>query len=83
MEAICKPIKERLLDRFNKAREVVGVNWRQSLAQSDPFFNTLEGAGWMNQTTGAVSKSTRISVDRIERVTLALEKVAGIEGSHI
>ncbi|WP_426292033.1 hypothetical protein ACN9ML_18520 [Dyadobacter endophyticus] len=83
MEAICKPIKERLLERFNNARKIVGASWRQALAESDPFFNTLEGAGWMNQTTGAATKSTRISVDRIERVTLALEKVAGIQGSHI
>lgn len=71
-------IKERLLFRFIKSRNIVGKNWRGVLAQSDPFFNTKLGGDYLTSVAQAVSDSSRGNVDRIERVTIALEKVAGI-----
>jgi hypothetical protein len=71
-------IKERLLIRFIKSRNIVGKNWRGVLASRDPFFNTKLGSDYLTSVAQAVSDSSRGNVDRIERVTLALEKVAGI-----
>lgn len=71
-------IKERLLIRFVKARNIVGKNWRGILAEADPFFNTKLGGDFLTSVAQAVSDSSRGNVDRIERVTVALEKVAGI-----
>ena len=71
-------IKERLLIRFIKSRNIVGKNWRGVLANQDPFFNTKLGADYLTSVAQAVSDSSRGNVDRIERVTVALEKAAGI-----
>lgn len=71
-------IKERLLIRFIQSRNIVGKNWRGVLAQRDPFFNTKLGGDYLTSVAQAVSDSSRGNVDRIERVTIALEKVAGI-----
>ncbi|SDF32529.1 hypothetical protein SAMN04487996_11025 [Dyadobacter soli] len=71
-------IKERLLSRFIRARNIVGKGWRGILADSDPFFNTKLGGDFLTSVAQAVSDSSRGNVDRIERVTVALEKVAGI-----
>ncbi|SEI97742.1 hypothetical protein SAMN05216327_10578 [Dyadobacter sp. SG02] len=71
-------IKERLLSRFIKSRSIVGKNWRVVLAANDPFFNTKLGGDFLTSVAQAVSDSSRGNVDRIERVTVALEKVAGI-----
>jgi hypothetical protein len=71
-------IKERLLTRFIKSRNIVGKNLRGVLAKSDPFFNTKLGGDYLTSVAQAVSDSSRGNVDRIERVTIALEKVAGI-----
>lgn len=71
-------IKERLLIRFIRSRNIVGKNWRGVLAASDPFFNTKLGGDYLTSVAQAVSDSSRGNVDRIERVTIALEKVAGI-----
>ncbi|QRQ99938.1 hypothetical protein [Dyadobacter sandarakinus] len=72
-------IKERLLIRFVRSRDIVGKNWRRVLADKDPFFNTKVGGDYLTSVAQAVSDSTRGNVDRIERVTIALEKVAGIK----
>jgi hypothetical protein len=72
------PIKQRLLSRFSKAREAVGPRWREILAHSDPFFNTRTGEAYMRSVAQARSDPNRGNVDRIERVTLALESIAGI-----
>jgi len=48
------------------------------LAENDPFFNTKLGGDYLTSVAQAVSDSSRGNVDRIERVTVALEKVAGI-----
>jgi hypothetical protein len=72
-------IKERLLIRFIKSRNQVGKNWRGVLASKDPFFNTKLGSDYLTSVAQAVSDSSRGNVDRIERVTVALEKVAGIK----
>jgi hypothetical protein len=71
-------IKERLLVRFIRSRNIVGKNWRGVLAQSDPFFNTKLGGDYLTSVAQAVSDNSRGNVDRIERVTISLEKVAGI-----
>ncbi|MCF2490946.1 hypothetical protein [Dyadobacter sp. CY347] len=75
----CMTIKERLLLRFIKSRNVVGKNWRGVLAARDPFFNTKLGGDYLTSVAQAVSDSSRGNVDRIERVTVALEKIAGIK----
>ncbi|SDG81547.1 hypothetical protein SAMN04487996_123110 [Dyadobacter soli] len=72
------PIKQRLLQRFAKARGVVGARWRESLAQHDPFFDSRIGEAYMRSVAQAHSDPRRGNVDRIERVTLALEKIAGL-----
>lgn len=71
-------IKERLLVRFIRSRNIVGKGWRGVLAANDPFFNTKLGGDYLTSVAQAVSDSSRGNVDRIERVTIALEKVAGI-----
>jgi hypothetical protein len=76
-------IKERLLIRLKRAKETVGPSWRQSLAEHDEFFDTLDGARCMDTVAQAFSNPRRGSVDRIARVTLALEKIAGIESPPI
>lgn len=81
--SVCAPtvltIKERLLIRFKRAKAIVGENWRDALAENDPFFNTMKGVKYMNTVGQAVSDSRRSDADRIEKVTIALEKIAGIE----
>jgi hypothetical protein len=76
-------IKERLLQRFIKARNLVGKNWRGVLAANDPFFNTKLGSDYLTSVAQAVSDSSRGNVDRIERVTVALEKMAGITSQSV
>lgn len=76
-------IKERLLIRFVRAKDAVGGNWRNVLAESDPFFNTKRGSDFMRSVAQAQSNGLRGHVDRIERVTIALEKIAGIENPPI
>lgn len=76
-------IKERLLKRFIRARNVVGKNWRGVLAENDPFFNTKIGSDYLTSVAQAVSDSSRGNVDRIERVTVALEKSAGISSQSV
>lgn len=71
-------IKERLLIRFINSRNIVGKNWRGVLAARDPFFNTKLGGDYLTSVAQAVSDNSRGNVDRIERVTIALEKAAGI-----
>lgn len=75
----CLTIKERLLVRFVTSRSIVGKNWRGVLAAHDPFFNTKLGGDYLTSVAQAVSDSSRGNVDRIERVTVALEKIAGIK----
>lgn len=77
------PIKQRLLQRFAKAKEMVGPKWREKLAQHDPFFDTRTGEAYMRSVAQAYSDARRGHVDRIERVTRALERIAGITSSPI
>ncbi|GAB2780612.1 hypothetical protein GCM10027275_25220 [Rhabdobacter roseus] len=76
-------IKERLLSRFERAREAVGPHWRKALAEADAYFNTKAGYDTMMAVSGAASSPRQANVDRIERVTLALEKLAGIENGPV
>jgi len=81
--AINITIKERLLIRFAKAKELVGAGWRNVLAETDPFFNTKMGVDYMRSVAQAHSNVGRGHVDRIERVTIALEKIAGINNPPV
>jgi hypothetical protein len=78
-----KTIKERLIDRFIAAREKLGTNWRYHLSKSDSFLGTYEGGVWMNQVSGAPREARRVSVDRIEYVVLAMEKLTGVESQPV
>jgi len=78
------PIKEQLLARFVIARDVIGSTWRRKLAESDPYFDSLDGANDMKLTQEATHEGRRRGqVDRIKRVTLGLEKIAGIPHAAI
>ena len=83
IEQTVTTIKERLLTRFGRAKELVGTNWRNVLAETDPFFNTKTGVDYMRSVAQAHSNAGRGHVDRIERVTIALEKIAGIENPPV
>ena len=76
-------IKERLLKRFGRAKKKVGWGWKDKLAEKDPFFNTRTGEAYMRSVAQASSDIKRGNVDRIERVTIALEKIAGIKSPPI
>ncbi|MDF7822310.1 hypothetical protein P1X15_32150 [Runella sp. MFBS21] len=82
-QTVVKSIRERLIERFVKARDQVGVDWRRQLSQVDEFFNTKEGADWMQGASSAVSSPRRASADRLERVVLALEKIADIQNPPV
>lgn len=78
-----KTIKERLVDRFAEAKKELGAHWRYHLEKSDPFFATREGGIYMEQTAGALANAKRVSVDRIERVVLAMEKLTGVQSQPV
>ncbi|MCE7071442.1 hypothetical protein LZG74_14080 [Dyadobacter sp. CY327] len=88
METITKrlpamTIKQRLLIRFRKAKEMAGPKWKDKLASHDAFFDTRTGEGYMRSVAQALSDPRRGDVDRIECVTLALEEIMGIVNVHI
>jgi hypothetical protein len=76
-------IKQRLLIRFRKAKEMAGPKWRDKLAEHNNFFDTRTGEAYMRSVAQALSDPRRGDVDRIECVTLALEEMAGIVNVHI
>lgn len=76
-------IKERLLERFGRAKEIAGNGWKDLLANADPFFDTRNGEAYMRSVAQAYSNPKRGHVDRIERVTIALEKIAGIHNPPV
>lgn len=82
-DRVAAPIKQRLLLRFAKVKGIVGPKWREILARNDPFFDTRMGEAYMRSVAQAYSDPKRGNVDRIERVTLALERIAGIASMPI
>jgi hypothetical protein len=82
-DRVILPIKQRLLLRFARAKAIVGPKWREILARNDPFFDTRTGEAYMRSVGQAFSDPKRGHVDRIEQVTLALERIAGIRSSPI
>ena len=77
-------IKSQLLARFLAARETVGKDWRSKLADFEPYFNTKAGVDDMALTAQAVNENQRRGqVDRIKRVVLSLERMAGIPHAMI
>lgn len=83
IEPTVKKIRERLIGRFVVAKDMIGERWKDELAKSDPFFNTLEGIRYAVGAINAVSNPSRINDDRLERVVLALEKLAGIQNGPV
>lgn len=82
-DRVVAPIKQRLLLRFAKVKGIVGPKWREILARNDPFFDTRMGEAYMRSVAQAYSDPKRGNVDRMERVTLALERIAGITSMPI
>lgn len=76
-------IKERLLSRFYAAKNIVGSDWRTVLAESDPFFDSKIGGDYISSVTKAMYNPKLASADRIERVTISLEKAAKIKSEPI
>ncbi|PWJ55070.1 hypothetical protein CLV98_11591 [Dyadobacter jejuensis] len=74
-------IKERLLERFAHAKGQVGPGWKDQLAASYEYFNTRQGEAVMRSVSQAHSNPKRGHVDRIEMVTIALEKLANIQNT--
>lgn len=67
--------KQDLVRRFVAARDKLGQQWRKRLAESDPQFNTKKGADIMVNASGCTSDHTRVSIDRLQIVVDAMEKV--------
>ncbi|MCF2517919.1 hypothetical protein [Dyadobacter sp. CY351] len=83
MEITRLPIKQRLLIRFRRAKEMAGPKWRDKLAEHNQFFDTRTGEAYMRSVAQALSDPRRGDVDRIEHVTLALEEIPGISNVRI
>ena len=81
--AVIIPLKERLFQRLLVAKEKAGADWKNKLAESDSFFDTKRGTDYMNSVSRGLSKQSAIGPDRLERVTLALEKLAGIDSKPL
>ena len=62
---------------------MIGQSWRTKLAKHDDYFNSLEGARTMEQAASTSQGRPRISIDRLARITKALEEVAGIDHEAI
>lgn len=82
-ERTVKKIRERLLERFIKAKENFGDKWKDEAAKADPLLNTLEGGRYMSSAGYAIKQPNRISDDRLEKIVLALEKAAGINNPPV
>ena len=76
---VAPTIKERLLSRFFVAKDIVGSDWKTTLSENDPFFDTKKGVDYLHSVSRAVHNPKLANVDRIERVTMALEKIANIK----
>ncbi len=77
-------IKSQLLSRFVAAREIIGKDWKTRLSGFEPYFNTKPGVDDMNQAAQATNEGQRRGqVDRIKRVVLAMERMAGIPHAPI
>lgn len=73
-------IKDQLLKRGRIAKDKLGPKWRSEVKKVDLFFNSYEGFTYLNAFQTALGKSgtKRVSIERIHRVTKALEAAAGI-----
>jgi len=72
-------IKERLLKRFFKAKGIVGDGWKSALLKSDDYFDSKEGQDCIHSVSRAINDPRLANVDRIEKVTIALERIANIK----
>lgn len=71
-------IRGRLFTRFIEAYQVLGQQWRGAIKAVDPFFSTEKGKDFIISVSQLMSTRKRISVDRLERVVVTMEKAAGI-----
>ncbi|WP_342088044.1 hypothetical protein [Dyadobacter sp. OTU695] len=75
--------KNGLIARFVTAREKLGRQWRKRLAESDPLFNTNVGYDMMVNASGALSDPTRIGIDRLNSVVVAMEKIINEQPAEV
>ncbi|MPR36516.1 hypothetical protein [Salmonirosea aquatica] len=76
-------IKERLIERLKRAKEKAPSDWKKALADHDPYFDSYGGSKCMDAAANAISNGRRANIDRIARVTIALEEIVGIEPTPI
>lgn len=73
-------IKKDLIVRLRAAKDQLGNDWRKKLVESDDSYNTYEGAQIILHASQAISSDKcRMGIYRLHRITIALEKAAGIE----
>lgn len=73
-------IKEELIVRLRAAREKLGDDWRKQLISNDEYFNSYEGAKIIEHASMAISSDKcRMGIDRLMKITKAMERLAGIE----
>lgn len=70
--------KEAMLARFNAAHQIAGKKWKDLVISVDPSYNTKAGADALNRITGDRKRGTRISLQKLEEITIALERAVGI-----
>lgn len=68
-------IKQRLVDRFVKAREALGPNWRKLLVEANPDYDSIRGVDMLNRAAASVTKTQRIGVDLLEEIVKDMEKL--------
>jgi hypothetical protein len=76
-------IRYRLFMRIVDAQKIVGGHWRMAIKAADPFFSTRKGEDFIISASQLMSTRKRISIDRLERVVVPLEKVAGIDVTSV
>lgn len=74
-----KQKKEQILSRFNAAYEIAGRDWKNLVVAVNQQFNTKAGADALNRIMGDRVRGTRISLEKLEEITIALEKAIGIK----
>jgi len=78
-----KQKKQQILSRFNAAYEIAGRDWKNLVVSVNPAgFNTKFGADALNRIMGDRVRGTRISVEKLEEITIALEKAIGIKDQN-
>lgn len=73
-------VKDQLMIRLRKAKDIVGPEWRKKIMEADPYYDSYEGTRIIDHVAASLSSGNcRIGIDRLVRATKAMEKAAGIE----